>query len=222
MFKRWIWVAWVALACGTVPAANAVSLKSHKQQFSYTFGYEVASSLKQRGMDFDNAVFVQGVRDALGGRKSRLSQAQMTAAIERYQKERAGKAGASGLKAGNAYRARYRKEKGVKALPNGMLYRVIRGGTGARPKPTDTVTVNYSGKLVDGKVFDSSYRRGQPATFPLNGVIKGWQEILPMMKTGAKWEVVIPPDLAYGPSGSPPVIPPQSTLIFTIELLSIK
>ncbi len=222
MQRRLMWVAWVAMLCWFGSAVQAAGLKTLREQFSYTYGYKVASNLRQQGLDVDTKVFVQALRDGLAGRKSRLTEAQMHDAIGRYQAQRTAELGAINAKAGKAFREKYRRKKGVKALPDGVLYRVLKSGTGAQPQATDTVTVNYSGKLPDGKEFDSSYRRGTPATFPANAVIKGWQEILPMMKTGAKWEVVIPPESAYGPSGRPPVIPPQATLVFQIELISIK
>ncbi len=106
-------------------------------------------------------------------------------------------------------------------LPSGLQYKVLKEGTGPKPKPGDTVTVNYEGKLIDGTVFDSSYKRGEPATFPVTGVIPGWTEALQLMKEGAKWELFIPPSLAYGERGAGPVIGPNSTLIFTVELLKV-
>lgn len=107
-------------------------------------------------------------------------------------------------------------------MPSGLKYQILRKGTGKTPKATDKVTVNYRGAFVDGREFDSSYKRGKPATFPVNGVIKGWTQALQMMKEGSKWHLIIPPDLAYGPMGSPPVIPPNSTLYFDIELLKVQ
>jgi FKBP-type peptidyl-prolyl cis-trans isomerase FklB len=209
-------------AMGVLLVGCGSKLDTTKKKTSYTFGYEVATSLKQRGIDVDTDVFLEGMRDGLTGKKSRLTKTEMSAAVGQFQKEQNEKMAAASTESAKAFRESYLKKKGVKSLPDGILYRVIKQGTGRKPKSTDTVTVNYIGTLTNGKKFDSSYDRGQPATFPLNGVIKGWQEILPMMRTGSKWEVVIPPELAYGAAGHPPVIPPQSTLIFTIDLLSIK
>lgn len=215
---------WIILlgAMGVLLVGCGSKLDTTKKKTSYTFGYEVATNLKQRGLDVDTDVFLEGMRDGLTGKKSRMTKSEMSEAVGQFQKEQHEKMAAASTESAKAFREGYLKKEGVKSLPDGILYRVIKKGTGRKPKPTDTVTVNYSGTLTNGKKFDSSYDRGQPATFPLNGVIKGWQEILPMMKTGAKWEVVIPPELAYGAAGHPPVIPPQSTLVFQIELLRIK
>jgi FKBP-type peptidyl-prolyl cis-trans isomerase FklB len=217
-------ISWIVVtgAIGMLLVGCGSKLDTTKKKTSYTFGYEVASNLKQRGLDVDTDVFLEGMRDGLTGKKSRMSKEEMSEAVRQLQKERMDKMAAASTESAKAFRENYLKQEGVKSLPNGMLYRVIRSGKGKKPRPTDTVTVNYSGTLTSGKKFDSSYDRGQPATFPLNGVIKGWQEILPMMRTGAKWEVVIPPELAYGAAGHPPAIPPQSTLVFQIELLKIK
>jgi FKBP-type peptidyl-prolyl cis-trans isomerase len=125
------------------------------------------------------------------------------------------------IKAGNEYRDKNKKTAGVVELKSGVQYRVIKKGNGKKPSATDTVKVHYKGTLVDGKEFDSSYKRNEPMTFPVNGVIRGWQEILPMMPVGSTWNVVIPPEMAYGPRGQG-AIGPNSTLVFDIELLSIK
>jgi FKBP-type peptidyl-prolyl cis-trans isomerase len=217
-------ISWIVVTgvIGMLLVGCGSKLDTTKKKTSYTFGYEVATNLKQRGLDVDTDVFLEGMRDGLTGKKSRMSKEEMSDAVRQLQKERMDKMAAASTESAKAFRENYLKQKGVKSLPNGMLYRVIRSGKGKKPKPTDTVTVNYSGTLTNGKKFDSSYDRGKPATFPLNGVIKGWQEILPMMRTGAKWEVVIPPELAYGAVGHPPVIPPQSTLVFQIELLKVE
>lgn len=217
-------ISWIVVtgAIGMLLVGCGSKLDTTKKKTSYTFGYEVATNLKQRGLDVDTDVFLEGMRDGLTGKKSRMTKEEMSDAVRQLQKERMDKMAAASTESAKAFRENYLKQKGVISLPNGMLYRVIRSGKGKKPKPTDTVTVNYSGTLTNGKKFDSSYDRGKPATFPLNGVIKGWQEILPMMRTGAKWEVVIPPELAYGAVGHPPVIPPQSTLVFQIELLKIE
>jgi FKBP-type peptidyl-prolyl cis-trans isomerase FklB len=123
---------------------------------------------------------------------------------------------------GQAFLEANKAKPGVVTLPDGLQYKVIKEGAGEKPTANDVVTVNYSGKLIDGTEFDSSYKRGEPATFPVNGVIRGWTEALQQMKVGSTWELFIPADLAYGDRGVPPVIGPNQTLIFTVELLGIK
>jgi FKBP-type peptidyl-prolyl cis-trans isomerase FklB len=130
--------------------------------------------------------------------------------------------GEKNKKEGEAFLAENKKKEGVKTLPSGLQYKVIKEGTGKSPKATDKVSTHYRGTLIDGTEFDSSYKRGQPATFPVNGVIPGWTEALQLMKVGSKWQLFIPSKLAYGERGAPPVIGPYSVLIFTVELLAIK
>lgn len=205
-------------------AQAATELKTQKQQLSYVIGVQVANSLKNQGIDLDTKVFAQAVKDIMAGKKSRMSPEAMQAAMQKFQHEMMAKAKAAadeGEKKGKAYRDKNRKKKGVVELKSGVQYKVLKKGSGKKPSKTDTVVVHYSGKLVTGEEFDSSYKRKQPATFPVNGVIRGWQEILPMMKVGAKWNVVIPASLAYGAQGRPG-IPPGSTLVFDVELVSIK
>ncbi|OGS25857.1 MAG: hypothetical protein A2297_01440, partial [Elusimicrobia bacterium RIFOXYB2_FULL_48_7] len=130
--------------------------------------------------------------------------------------------GGTNKKSGEAFLAKKKTEKGVKSTPSGLLYKVIVGGKGEKPKATDTVQVHYRGTMIDGTEFDSSYGRGVPATFPVNGVIRGWTEALQLMKVGSKWELYIPSELAYGERGAGEQIGPNSTLIFTVELLGIQ
>jgi len=149
----------------------------------------------------------------------------MQAAVLELQKQQQAERQVRGEKAkkeGDAYLAKNKKQKGVVELPSGVQYKVIIEGKGEKPKPTDTIVAHYKGTLIDGTEFDSSYKRGQPATFAVNQVIPGWQEILPMMPTGSKWQVVIPADKAYGARGAGANIGPNETLIFEVELLEIK
>jgi FKBP-type peptidyl-prolyl cis-trans isomerase len=148
--------------------------------------------------------------------------------IAAYQKERAGKMaeekkklGEKNKVEGTAFLTENKKKEGVKTLPSGLQYKVIKEGTGKTPKATDTVVTQYKGTLIDGKEFDSSYKRGEPATFPVNGVIRGWTEALQLMKEGSTWQLVVPPELAYGEQGAGP-IGPNATLIFEVELVSVK
>ncbi len=176
-------------------------------------------------MDVDAEAVSQALKDTLKGEKPKFTMEEMQAAAESMQKKRVAQQQAAGDKnmaAGKAFLEKNKTVAGVTTLPSGIQYKVITKGNGKSPAPTDQVSVHYRGTLVSGVEFDSSYKRNQPATFPVNQVIKGWQEILPMMKEGDKWEVAIPSDLAYGPPGRGGAIGPNETLIFEIELLSIK
>jgi len=171
----------------------------------------------------------EGIKDALAGAEPRLTFEErrevMTALTEELQKkhaEQAGTAGADNRKAGDEFLQANAKKQGVKTTASGLQYKVIKEGKGASPKATDSVTVHYSGTLIDGTEFDSSYKRGEPATFPLNGVIRGWTEGLQLMKEGAKYEFYIPSELAYGERGAGGAIGPNATLVFTVELISVN
>lgn len=222
---RWVFIALGASLALTAQAADK-SLTTEKQKFSYAVGVNMGMSLQHEGAtDIDTAALAQAIDDVLSGKELRMTQQEMEAAFEAFQRkmeaaqaEAAQKAKAAGEK----YRADYKKKKGVKELPGGILYEVLKAGKGKKPAVTDTVTVHYEGSLINGEVFDSSVKRGQPATFPISGVIKGWQEVVSRMPVGSKWRVVIPPELAYGENGAGRTIGPNETLIFEIELLSIK
>ena len=222
-------VAVSVLAGGLVLAEEALAeLKTEKEKVSYSIGQQIGSNFKRNEMDIDTASLKQGVEDALKGKKPALSgeeqqkvmtafQSQMEKKMEDKQKVSADK----NVKEGKSFLEANAKKPGVVVLPSGLQYKVVKEGTGAIPKASDTVTTHYRGTLIDGKEFDSSYSRGQPASFPVNGVIKGWTEALQLMKTGSKWQLFIPSELAYGARGAGPDIGPNSTLIFDIELLSI-
>ena len=205
-------------------AGAAPALQTDRQKYSYGIGVQVAGSLKRDGIDVDLPAMQQAITDVMNGAKLRLSDDEMREAFahlqEQKKKEQAAQAGEN-EKAGNEFQARNKKQDGVKVLPDGLQYKVIKAGTGKKPNVNDRVTVHYRGKLINGEEFDSSYSRGEPATFPVNGVIKGWQEVLPMMKEGGHWQVVIPPELAYGDRGAGAKIGPNATLIFDIELLKV-
>jgi FKBP-type peptidyl-prolyl cis-trans isomerase FklB len=216
------------LACllaAEVFAAEGTVLSTDKQKFSYTLGYQFGQRLAHSGAELDPKAVAQAIDDALVGKPARLSQEQMQAAVKTYQqamqKKRLAEA-EQNKKAGDEFLAANKKKEGWKVLPSGVQYKVLKEGSGPQPKADSTVVVNYRGTLIDGKEFDSSYQRGEPATLKVNQVIKGWQEVLPLMKTGAKWEVVVPPDLAYGPRGAGGLIGPNATLVFTIDLLEVK
>lgn len=206
-------------------AATSTKLTTDKQRISYVVGYQIGQNLKQQHMEIDPQAFSQAVADVLGGSPAKMSDTEMRQAILAYQQKRAAEGTAmadKNLKAGQAFLAQNKTRPGVVTLPSGLQYKIITAGHGRKPKLTDTVVANYRGTLVDGTEFDSSYKRGVPATFPLQNVIKGWQEALQLMPAGSKWEVYIPSDLAYGPNGAGSAVGPNETLIFDIELLKIK
>jgi FKBP-type peptidyl-prolyl cis-trans isomerase FklB len=208
--------------------AEGLELKDQKDKESYSLGYQFGQSLKHQGLAINLEVYTAGIRDALGGAKPRLSQEEVNktvseiqsrvmAARQKEMQELADK----NLSEGKAFLEANGKKEGVKTLSSGLQYKVLAEGSGKTPKATDEVTVNYRGTLIDGTEFDSSYGRGKPLTVKVNGVIRGWSEALQLMKAGSKWQLFIPPDLAYGERGMGR-IPPNSTLIFEVELISVK
>jgi FKBP-type peptidyl-prolyl cis-trans isomerase FklB len=209
-------------------AADAAAPTSKKDKISYSLGMDIGGSLKQQEIDLNTDQLAAGLKDALSGGKTKLTEDEVHKILTDFQQELHAKAqertqqlAEKNKKAGEAFLTTNKKKPGVKTLPSGLQYKVITEGKGPMPKTTDTVSTNYKGTLIDGTEFDSSYKRGEPATFPVNGVIKGWTEALQMMKVGSKWELYIPSDLAYGPRGAGQVIGPNSTLVFDVELLSI-
>lgn len=200
-------------------------METEKQKLSYTMGQQIGSGIQQDQLDVETESLVLGLSHALNGEKSILSDEEMRTVIENFQKEMQAKA--SEVKDGNSGKgAEFLKDNstqgGVEVLASGMQYIVINQGDGEKPKATDTVDVHYEGSLINGTVFDSSIKRGEPATFPVNGVIQGWQEALQLMEVGTKWKVFIPAELAYGEQGAGGAIGPNETLIFEMELLAIK
>jgi FKBP-type peptidyl-prolyl cis-trans isomerase len=180
---------------------------------------------KRKGLELDTEALLQAIRDTQDGKQPRLTQEQMQQALNNYKEALDAKRkelADTNSKLSLAFLEQNKAKKGVKVTASGLQYEVLKAGKGPKPKATDSVEVHYHGTLIDGRVFDSSVNRGQSVTFPVNGVIKGWQEALQMMKKGSKWKVAIPPDLAYGPMGSPPVIAPNMALVFEIELIDIK
>ncbi len=213
----------------TAPAAASAALKDTRQKASYGLGLSLGRNFKSQSIDVDVNLVVQGLRDGLAGAKPALSDAEIEQALQAFQQElmtkqaeRAKAEGAANKKAGEDFLKANSAKPGVVTLPSGLQYKVLKDGTGASPKATDTVTTHYKGTLLDGTEFDSSYERGEPASFPVGGVIKGWTEALQKMKVGSKWQLFIPASLAYGstpPPGAP--IPPDATLVFEVELLGI-
>jgi FKBP-type peptidyl-prolyl cis-trans isomerase len=219
-----------APATAAKPATAAAPLTTQKQKNSYALGMSIGLGLKKQGVadSIDSALAVRGMREALAGGKTAMTEDEMKAALQLLrtqfqatQEAKAKEAGSASRKEGDTFLAANKAKDGVKVLPDGLQYKVLTEGNGAKPSASDTVTVNYRGTLIDGKEFDSSYKRGQPATFPVSGVIKGWTEALQLMPVGSKWQLVIPADLAYGDRGAGADIGPGATLIFEVELLSI-
>jgi FKBP-type peptidyl-prolyl cis-trans isomerase len=211
----------------SVSAQDKPDLTNPKQKASYAVGLDLAAKLNRQELDLDAKALTAGIADGFAG-KPALTEEQKEAAIMDLQKsamaraeEKQKAAGGTNLAAGEAFLAENAKKEGVKTTASGLQYKVIKSGTGPSPKMTDVVKVHYHGKLIDGTVFDSSVRRNTPATFPVNGVIPGWTEALQLMKVGDKWQLVIPPKLAYGENGPGP-IGPNSVLIFEVELLGIE
>jgi FKBP-type peptidyl-prolyl cis-trans isomerase FklB len=200
-------------------------LKDLKDKASYSIGLNLGRNFKKQNVDLNPDALVAGVKDAVSGKKPALSEAEERDVMTNFQKEVMDKQKAMADKNaadGKKFLEDNKKKEGVKTTASGLQYKVMKEGTGPQPKASDTVTVDYKGTLIDGTEFDSSYKRGQPATFPLNGVIKGWTEGLQLMKTGAKYQFFIPSDLAYGARAMGPDISPNSTLIFEVELKNVQ
>jgi len=205
-------------------AAVGTSLESDAEKYSYAIGINFAQSLMRQGAPLDPDAVYMAIRDALEGSEPRLSAEAMTTAL-RSEAQKAGERKRSmagdNLRRGKEFMAKNQAKDGVTTLPNGIQYEVLREGTGEQPTADSTVKVHYTGTLIDGREFDSSKRRGEPATFGVGDVIQGWSEVLPLMRAGARWLVTIPPDLAYGLNGAGAAIGPNETLVFEIELLEI-
>jgi FKBP-type peptidyl-prolyl cis-trans isomerase FklB len=210
--------------------AAGAELKDLKQQASYSFGLRIGRNMKSQSVDLDPDLLTRGIKDGLSGGRALLSDEQMDQALQAFQKELMTKQAElaktqaeKNQKEGATFLAQNKTQQGVRTLPSGLQYKVLKAGTGKTPKDTDMVTANYRGTLIDGTEFDSSYKRGEPAQFPVNRVIAGWTEALKMMKVGDKWQLFIPAELAYGANpraGGP--IGPNATLIFEIELLDVQ
>ena len=206
-------------------AEPEIVLDSDLKKASYQVGFDMAERLRgQFGGALDDSAFQAGVVDVLAGSDSRVpdgeAQNALQALLDEQRKLEEEKALAT-AEEGAAYLASNAEREEVTVLESGLQYEVLTMGEGEKPTAADQVTTHYEGRLIDGTVFDSSYQRGQPATFPLNGVISGWTEGLQLMPTGSKWRLYLPPELAYGDRGAPPSIPPKSTLVFDVELLRI-
>jgi FKBP-type peptidyl-prolyl cis-trans isomerase FklB len=217
---------------GSTPATSTApnsALKTDKEKGSYALGMNIGQNMRKDALDLDPNLVAQGLKDALSGSKTLMTEAEAQEAFAKLRNEVVAKkqaemqqAGEANKKTGEQFLAANKAKEGVVALPDGLQYKILKAGTGPKPKATDTVTVNYRGTLIDGTEFDSSYKRNQPETLGVGQVIKGWTEALQLMPVGSKWQLFIPPDLAYGSNGAGNAIGPDSTLIFEVELLSIK
>jgi FKBP-type peptidyl-prolyl cis-trans isomerase FklB len=215
----------------TLPAAPGETpvFKTSKEKFSYALGMEIGSGFRKQALDLDPETLSKGIADAFSGAKTLLTEDEMRDVLKSAQKEfqekqaalRAEKARAD-QKEGEAFLAANKSKEGVVTLPDGLQYKILKAGTGKKPDADDTVTCNYRGTFIDGTEFDSSAKHNGSATFTMKGVIKGWAEALQLMPVGSTWRLYVPPHLAYGEHGAGNVIPPNSTLIFDIELLSIS
>ena len=199
-------------------------LKDQKEKVSYAIGMQIGFNLGRQKVDINPDILATGIKDSLAG-KPQLTPDQVKEVMAQFEKDMEQKQKQLGEKNktdGAKFLEENKKKPGVKTTASGLQYKAEKEGTGAQPKATDMVTVNYRGTLIDGTEFDSSYKRGQPATFPVNGVIKGWTEALQLMKQGAKYQLFIPANLAYGERAMGPDIGPNSTLIFEVELMEVK
>jgi FKBP-type peptidyl-prolyl cis-trans isomerase FklB len=210
-------------------AAPPLTLKTQKEKASYALGMNFGTGLRKQSIDIDPAILARGLRDSFSNGKTLLTEdeakavlTQLQGDVRKKQQELAQQLGEANKKQGLEFLEANKTKDGVVTLPSGLQYKVLQEGTGPKPAPTDTVVCNYRGTLLDSTEFDSSYKRGQPATFPVTGVIKGWTEALQLMPVGSKWQLFIPSELAYGERGAGGQIGPNATLIFEVELLSIQ
>jgi FKBP-type peptidyl-prolyl cis-trans isomerase FklB len=216
-------------ASGAGKTQAPLALKTQKDKFSYALGMNLGANLHKQSVPVDPNIMARGLKDALAGGKTLLTEEEARAAITTVQNDMREKqqakmqaAGGANKKEGEAFLADNKSKEGVIALPSGLQYKVLKEGNGPKPTATDSVVCNYRGTLINGTEFDSSTKHGGPATFPVNGVIKGWTEALQLMPVGSKWQLFIPSDLAYAERGAGGDIGPNATLIFEVELVSIQ
>ncbi len=196
---------------------TVLELTDNNERVNYSLGYELGQDLKRQELELAPEVLLKGAEDALKGQRPLVDTRRRQAALKEIKEQR----NKENLEKSQAFLAANAEKEGVTTLPSGLQYREIRAGEGKTAEPTGRVTVNYRGTLIDGTEFDSSYERGRPSTFQVKRVIKGWAEAMQLMKEGAKWELVVPPDLAYGNQSPRKRIPPNSALIYEVELLSV-
>jgi FKBP-type peptidyl-prolyl cis-trans isomerase FklB len=214
----------------TAKGATTLTLKTQKDKASYALGMNIGSTLKRQGVtaQVDPSIVARGLRDSMGTGKTLLTEdeqktvlMQLQTEVRQQQQAKAHDEGLTNRKEGDTFLAANKAKEGVVTLPSGLQYKILKEGNGPKPTATDTVSCNYRGTLISGKEFDSSYKRGEPTSFPVSGVIKGWTEALQLMPVGSKWQLFVPADLAYGDRSPSPDIGPGDTLVFEVELLSI-
>ncbi len=209
---------------GTLACEKKAKVETDMQKASYGIGTQIGNNMKQQNIDIDTAALALGLNDAITGKELKLKPEEIQQALMKLQEmaiKKQTEVADKNKKDGQAFLDKNKGESGVKTTSSGLQYQVIKEGSGAIPTDKDTVTAHYEGKLITGEKFDSSLDRNQPADFPVTGVIAGWTEALKMMKVGSKWKLFVPPDLGYGPSPRPG-IPPNSVLVFEVELMGIK
>lgn len=209
-------------------AAEIPKIEDEKDKVNYSLGYQIGGDLKRQGVELDAELVVKGIQDAIAGANPMMTSQEMWTVlvdlkkrIEKTEREKFLKDSVKNLAEGEEFLSANAKKEGVQVLPSGLQYRVVREGSGVSPSATDTVSVNYRGTHINGTEFDSSFKRNKPAIFRVDRVIAGWTEALQLMKEGAKWELYIPAKLAYGERGAGSGIPPNSTLIFEVDLISV-
>ena len=205
----------------TLPAAEELPFKTTKEKASYALGLNIGKQLRQNNAEIDPEIYMKALKDAMSGGKLLMSDEQVRETLMAFQRELQTKTQEKNRKDGEVFLAENKKKPGVVTTASGLQYKIETKGTGKTPTSNDTVVCHYRGTLINGEEFDSSYKRNEPQSFPVTGVIKGWTEALLMMPVGSKWKLAIPPEIAYGERGRPG-IPPNSTLLFDIELISIK
>ena len=228
MAKGWMIVLGIGLLAGVAVAQDNSPLKSPKEKLSYALGMDLGNQLRKLSVDVDASVFGQGLKDALSGSKTLLTEEEVRTTVAELQNElklreqqARIKAAADEKKVGEAFLAENKKKEGVVTLPSGLQYKILKAGEGKKPTLDDTVVFHSVTTLLNGTEIYNSYKRNQPMTRVVKDVIKGWTEALQLMPVGSKWQLFVPPELAYGEMGSGP-IGPNSTLVYEVELISIK
>ena len=218
--------ALIVLAIATNPAL-AQDLSTDKGKLSYAVGWDIGEDIQRRGAEFDVETLIAAIRDSAAGKEPQVSAEEMVALLTELQQkvrqeqaEAFAKLAEENQAAADDFLEKNKAKNGIVVLPSGVQYRIIEEGDGSRPGLEDTVKVHYRGSKVNGHEFDSSFARGVPEEFPVNSVLRGWQEVLPLMKTGATWQIFVPPELAFGPRGNPPV-GPNEALMFDLKLVEI-
>jgi FKBP-type peptidyl-prolyl cis-trans isomerase len=229
MTRKWIAILGTCLLAVAACAAEPPALKTQKEKVSYGIGVEMGKNFRREGIEVDSDALLKGLKDGLAGQKLLISEEDLRKILMDFQAELKQKqietiktAAGDNKKEGDAFLAENKKKEGVVTLASGLQYKILKAGTGKKPTAADTVECHYRGTLINGTEFDSSYRRGEPSVFPVSGVIPGWREALALMPVGSRWQLFIPPELAYGARGAGRDIGPGATLIFELELLGIK